>query len=167
MAGGLARLGDMLGPGGIMLGNSSSTVEVNGRPVALTGIFYTPHPPCSPKKFLHCFGIVFDFDGGLEIEGQVPITKGGKGICGHGVQTASDDVISMGGGGFLGVIVGMALGALGNSDAFSIEGTELAGDLSGVFDTVNSVNSFISPLQNNIVGQIGLSLGVQTIGRAI
>ena len=163
MAGGLAREGDLLGPGGVMVGNAASSVEVNGRPVALTGIFFTPHPPCSPKKFLHCFGIVFDFDGGLEIEGQIPVTKGGKGTCGHGVQTASEDVLSMGGGGFLGVIVGMALGALGSSDAFSIEGTDFADSLGGVFDTVNSVDSFISPLQNNIVGQIGLSLGIKTI----
>ena len=164
MAGGLARVGDILGPGGILVGNSSSTVTVNGRPVALTGIFYTPHPPCSPQKFLHCFGIAFDFDGGLEIEGQIPITKGGKGICGHGVTTASSDVLSMGGGGLLGVVVGMALGALGNSDAFSIEGSELAGDLSGVFDISNSVNNFFAPL-DNVVGRVGQGLILNTIQR--
>lgn len=164
MAGGLAREGDILGPGGIMVGNSSSTVTVNGRPVALSGIFFTPHPPCSPKQFLHCFGVVFDFGGGLEIEGQIPITKGGKGTCGHGVTTASDDVISMGGGGFLGIVVGMALGALGNSDAFSIEGTELAGDLSGAFEITNSVNNFFAPL-DNVVGRVGQSLVFNAIQR--
>lgn len=114
MAGGLVRIGDILGPGGLVIGNSSSSVTVNGRPVALLGCAYTPHLGCTPKKPLHCFGTIIDFPGGLTIEGQTPLTKGGKGICGHGIQTASDDVISMGGGGLLGTIVGLALGALGS-----------------------------------------------------
>jgi hypothetical protein len=46
------------------------------------------------------------------INGIPPVTKSGKGLCGHGVRTASDDVIIS--GGMAGQIGRFALGkALG------------------------------------------------------
>jgi hypothetical protein len=99
----------MFGYGGIITAPASSSVTVNGRPVALFGAIYTPHWGCTPKKLQHCFGFVFDLPAGVSIEGQTPITKGGLGICGHKPTTASSDVFIVGGG--LG-IVGSILGAV-------------------------------------------------------
>lgn len=95
---GVARQGDFLGMGGLLVGPVSSSVTVNGRPIALQGCAYTPHLGCSPKTPQHCFGVTFDAPAGVTVEGQVPLTKSAKGICGHGVTTASDDVIIIGGG---------------------------------------------------------------------
>jgi uncharacterized Zn-binding protein involved in type VI secretion len=105
---GIARLGDILGPGGVLVGPVSPNVFVNGRPVALFGCTYTPHPCCGAEGCppTHCFGPTFDVPAGVTVNGLPPITKQGKGICGHGVQTASSDVIIKGGG------MGGALGGL-------------------------------------------------------
>lgn len=159
MAGGLVRIGDILGPGGLVIGNASSSVTVNGRPVALVGCAYTPHLGCSPKKPLHCFGTVIDFAGGLTIEGQIPLTKGAKGICGHGMQTASNDVISMGGGGLLGTIVGLALGQLGSG--FSIDaGSGLGGLASGFEAATAPVASVVNTVQRSLSLAGAARLGV-------
>jgi uncharacterized Zn-binding protein involved in type VI secretion len=93
MAGGIARQGDILGMGGILLGPVSSDVTVNGRPVALQGCAYSPHPPCSPKSPMHCFGVVVGGGGKVTVNGQSPLTKGSTGTCGDSVKTASSDVI--------------------------------------------------------------------------
>jgi hypothetical protein len=105
---GIARLGDILGPGGVLVGPVSPNVFVNGRPVALFGCIYTPHPCCGAKGCppTHCFGPTFDIPGGVTVNGLPPITKQGKGICGDGVKTASSDVVIKGGG--LGAIGGIA-----------------------------------------------------------
>jgi hypothetical protein len=111
---GIARVGDILGPGGILTGPFSPDVFVNGRPAALFGIRYTAHPCCGAKGCppAHCGGPTFDIPAGVYINGIPPVTKSGKGLCGHGVKTASDDVIIS--GGLLGMIGGVALGqALG------------------------------------------------------
>ena len=106
----VVRQGDMFGYGGIITAPASSSVTVNGRPVALFGAIYTPHYGCTPKTFIHCFGFVFDLPAGVTIEGQTPITKGGLGICGHKPTTASSDVFIVGGGlGIAGAILGAAL----------------------------------------------------------
>ena len=55
MAGGVTREGDLFGAGGIVFGNSASNVTVDGRPVALTGSFYTPHILKTPA-FMQTFG---------------------------------------------------------------------------------------------------------------
>jgi hypothetical protein len=100
----------MFGYGGIITAPASSSVTVNGRPVALFGAIYTPHWGCTPKTLQHCFGFVFDLPAGVSIEGQTPITKGGLGICGHKPTTASDDVFIIGGGlGIVGAILGAGL----------------------------------------------------------
>lgn len=93
---GIARIGDIYGKGGIVIGNSSSSVFVNGRPVALNGANFTPHFLCSSATFPHCFGVIFSMGGGVTIEGQSPLLKGSKGTCGESVMTASSDVIVKG-----------------------------------------------------------------------
>lgn len=111
---GIARVGDILGKGGILTSPFSPDVTVNGRPVALFGAIYTAHPPCSPKSPAHCIGPTFDVPAGVTINGIIPITKSGKGLCGDGVKTASDDVIIVGGG-TGGMVGGFALGAAGKA----------------------------------------------------
>jgi len=160
MAGGLVRIGDILGPGGLVIGDASSSVTVNGRPVALSlRTTYTPHLGCSPKKPLHCFGVLIDLPGGLTIEGEIPITKGGKGICGHGVQTASEDVISMGGGGVLGAIVGIALGALGSG--LSVDAAGDVGSFAAGFEAATSSFESVATTVQNSLGLLGAAkLGI-------
>jgi len=115
----VVRQGDMFGYGGIVTAPASSSVTVNGRPVALFGAIYTPHYGCTPKTFIHCFGFIFDNPAGVTIEGQIPITKGGLGICGHKPTTGSSDVFIVGGGfGIAGAILGAGLqGGFSPSDA--------------------------------------------------
>ena len=111
---GIARIGDILGPGGVLTAPVSPDVFVNGRPAALLGIRYTAHPCCGLKGCppSHCGGPTFDSPYGVYINGTIPVTKSGKGLCGHGVQTASSDVIIS--GGLIGQASSFALGkALG------------------------------------------------------
>lgn len=123
----VVRQGDMFGLGGIVTAPASSSVTVNGRPVALLGAIYTPHYGCTPKTFIHCLGFVFDFPAGVTIEGQTPITKGGLGICGHKPTTASDDVFIVGGGlGIAGAFLGAAL-----QGGFSSAGADAGADAVG------------------------------------
>jgi hypothetical protein len=162
MAGGLVRIGDILGPGGLVFGPSSSSVTVNGRPIAFLGCVYTPHLGCSPKKPLHCFGPIIDFPGGLTIEGQLPLTKSAKGICGHGIMLASDDVISLGGGGFLGLIVGIALGQFGNG--FSIDPAGNFGSFAAGFESAIAPIADVANTVERSLTLIGLAkLGVTVL----
>ena len=62
---GIARVGDVLGKGGILTFPASPDVFVNGRPVALEGCIYTPHPPC-PKDPRHCVGPTFALPAGYK-----------------------------------------------------------------------------------------------------
>lgn len=94
---GIARVGDIVGKGGLLTAPFSPDVTVNGRPVALMGAIYTAHPPCSPKQPQHCYGPTFDIPYGVTINGMIPITKSGRGLCGDGVKTASSDVSIVGG----------------------------------------------------------------------
>ena len=146
----VVRLGDLFGMGGIVTVPASSSVTVNGRPVALQGAIYTPHLGCTPKTPQHCFGVIFDMPAGVTIEGQVPLTKGAKGICGHSPTTASTDVFIIGGGfGALGAVAGLALGKLdfGTSD--------LGGIASGFADFASPITEGLSSIgsaASNLVG---------------
>ena len=96
---GIARVGDILGPGGVLTAPFSPDVYVNGRPVALEGCAYTPHPCCGDEGCPpeHCFGVTFSIPAGVYVNGLPPIVKGSIGLCGHKVVTASDNVIIAGG----------------------------------------------------------------------
>ena len=110
---GIARVGDILGPGGVLTAPFSPDVLVNGRPVALEGCIYTPHPCCGIPKCppAHCFGPTFAIPEGVLVNGLPPIVKGSIGLCGHSVGSASSDVIISGGG--LGSAIGLARTAAG------------------------------------------------------
>jgi hypothetical protein len=106
---GAARVGDILGPGGLLTAPASSNVIVNGRPVALLGCIYTPHPCCGVANCppTHCFGPTVDSDCGVMVNNQIPLRKGSIGLCGHTVMTASSNVI-FGKGSILGLVAGAA-----------------------------------------------------------
>ena len=94
---GIARVGDILGKGGLLTAPFSPDVTVNGRPVALEGCIYTPHTGC-PTIPVHCVGPTFAMPGSVTVNGLPPITKGSLGLCRETVITASGDVIIGGGG---------------------------------------------------------------------
>lgn len=96
MAGGVSREGDLFGMGGIVFGNSASNVTVDGRPVALTGSFYTPHILCSFKSPQHCFGIISSSVRNVLVNGAPPLIQGSKGLCGHTVSGGSSSVVILG-----------------------------------------------------------------------
>ena len=102
---GIARTGDTYGPGGVITFDVSPDVFVNGLPVALDRIQYTPHPCCGKFKCppSHCGGTVtaqlaLGFQ--VFVNGVPPVLKGDLGTCGHNVRTASRDVIVGRGDGF-------------------------------------------------------------------
>lgn len=92
---GIARVGDTFGPGGKLTAPISPNVTVNDKPVALQGCVYTAHACCGSKRCppSHCFGTVFATPTGVTVNDLPPILKGSTGLCGHKVQTASEDVI--------------------------------------------------------------------------
>lgn len=88
---GAARVGDIIGKGGLLTAPFSPDVFVNGRNVALFGSIYTPHLFC-PKDRKHCVGPTFSTVLGIKVNGLPPIVKGSPGLCGDKVKTASNDV---------------------------------------------------------------------------
>lgn len=91
---GVARQGDLYGPGGVLTSPSSPDVFVNGRPVALDLVQYTAHPCCGAQGCppSHCGGPTFDF-GSVIINNKPPVRLNASGLCGHRVMTASENVI--------------------------------------------------------------------------
>ena len=94
---GIARVGDTYGPGGVLTAPVSPNVIVNGRPVALNAVAYTPHPCCGAFKCppSHCGGVVPAIQAlgfRVVVNGVPPVLKGDNGTCGHGVRTASRNV---------------------------------------------------------------------------
>jgi uncharacterized Zn-binding protein involved in type VI secretion len=110
---GISRVGDILGPGGVLTFPCSFDVFVNGRPAALEGCIYTPHPCCGEPECppTHCVGPTFALPSGVFINGLPPIVKGSIGLCGDVVKTASPDVIISGGGGFGGMFTSLVFNA--------------------------------------------------------
>lgn len=92
---GIARVGDIVGLGGVLIGPFSPDVTVNGRPVALEGCAYTPHGACFsvPPVIPHCYGVVLSIPSGVTVNGLPPLTKGSIAICKDPILTASSDVI--------------------------------------------------------------------------
>jgi hypothetical protein len=108
---GVARVGDIVGKGGVLTAPYASSVTVNDRPIALFGCIFTPHPPCSPLQPQHCFGITLGLDNGVTVEGQIPLTGASIATCGDKVLTSSSDVIIA--GGMLDLAVSLAAGGQG------------------------------------------------------
>lgn len=162
----VVRLGDLFGMGGIVTVPASSSVTVNGRPVALQGAIYTPHIGCTPTTPQHCIGVIFDVPAGVTIEGSTPLTKGAKGICGHSPMTASDDVFIIGGGfGVLGAVAGLALGGIdfGTSDLGGIA-SGFADFASPITEGLNSLGSAASAaVGGGTLGQIASGISTSTV----
>jgi uncharacterized Zn-binding protein involved in type VI secretion len=162
----VVRLGDLFGMGGIVTVPASSSVTVNGRPVALQGAIYTPHLGCSPKTPQHCIGVIFDMPAGVTIEGQVPLTKGAKGICGHSPTTASSDVFIVGGGfGMLGAIAGAVLGSMdfGSSDLGGLASgfADFTAPITEGLSSIGSVAS--SAVGGGTLGQIASGVATSSV----
>lgn len=92
---GIARVGDIVGLGGVLIGPFSPDVTVNGRPVALEACVFTPHGPCFnvPPIVTHCYGVVLSIPSGVTVNGVPPLTKGSIATCQDPILTASSDVI--------------------------------------------------------------------------
>jgi uncharacterized Zn-binding protein involved in type VI secretion len=81
MAGGLIRKGD-------------KSVLINGRPAAFPTISVTPHPPCSPKAFIHCVAVTKGGSKSVFVNKKPLLTSGDKDTCSHGrAMSGSKDVI--------------------------------------------------------------------------
>jgi hypothetical protein len=151
---GVARVGDILGKGGLLTAPFSPDVTVNGRPVALTGAIYTAHPPCGKKGPQHCFGPTFAIPAGVTVNGLPPLTKGSIGLCRDTVKTASGDVIIA--GGMLDSVIGLAAGAALGSIQGEISGLYSGVDVSSFSEVSAGLNDAFSGLQGDILtGAIG------------
>jgi hypothetical protein len=94
---GIARQGDIVGPGGILTAPLSPDVNVNGRPVVLHRVVYSPHACCGDSGCgIHCNGTV---PGALSDAAKVYVNSvpfvllTDVADCGHTVVTSSQDVI--------------------------------------------------------------------------
>ena len=91
---GVARLGDIVGPGGVLVAPVVPSITVDGRPVAHIGTMVTPHMCCGMKGCppTHCFSSVVMGDPNVTVNG-IPIAyKGAFTLCGHTIKTASSGV---------------------------------------------------------------------------
>ena len=90
----VARLGDMssghdLCPGVPIVGNCSSDVMINGKPVALDGSVFAPHGCITHTPHS---GVVIAADRGVKINGRHVACVGDAESCGGTIVTGSDDV---------------------------------------------------------------------------
>jgi uncharacterized Zn-binding protein involved in type VI secretion len=100
---GVQRKGDFNYFGGIITRGDNS-VLINGRPAAYPNIPVTPHPPCSPKGFIHCIAVTRGGSPSVFVNKKPLLTSGDKDLCGDGrFLSGSRDVIAQGGGGGIGI----------------------------------------------------------------
>ena len=90
----VARLGDMssghdLCPGVPIVGNCSSDVMINGKPVALDGSVFAPHGCITHTPHS---GVVIAADRGVKINDRNVACVGDAESCGGTIVTGSDDV---------------------------------------------------------------------------
>jgi uncharacterized Zn-binding protein involved in type VI secretion len=92
---GIARQGDIVGPGGILTGPLSSDTNCNGRPVVLHRVAYTAHDCCGDSGCdIHCSGAVSGAKSAsatVFVNGVPFVLLGDSADCGHSVVTASQD----------------------------------------------------------------------------
>lgn len=75
------RQGDFNSKGGIVTSGDGS-VRVNGRAVATPYTLVTPHPPCSPKKYIHCVAVTTGGARTVRVNGKPVLLTGNKDTCG-------------------------------------------------------------------------------------
>lgn len=85
------RKGDANGGGGIVTSGDAS-VKINGRPAAHPGTSVTPHPPCSPKRPLHCIAQTTGGSRTVRVNGKPLLLTGNKDTCGHSRAGGSPNV---------------------------------------------------------------------------
>jgi uncharacterized Zn-binding protein involved in type VI secretion len=85
------RQGDANGGGGIITSGEGS-VLINGRPAATPGLVVTPHPPCSPKAFMHCIAMTTAGAKTVRVNGKPILLTGNKDSCGHARAGGSPNV---------------------------------------------------------------------------
>ena len=90
----VARLGDMssghdLCPGVPIVGNCSSDIMINGKPVALDGYVFAPHGCITHTPHS---GVVIAADRGVKINGRNVACVGDAESCGGTIVTGSDGV---------------------------------------------------------------------------
>jgi uncharacterized Zn-binding protein involved in type VI secretion len=85
------RKGDFNKKGGIVTSGDSS-VLINGRPAALPGKLVTPHPPCNPKKPLHCIAMTTGGAKSVRVNGKPLLLTGNKDTCGDARAGGSPNV---------------------------------------------------------------------------
>ncbi len=92
MAGGAQRQGDP-NMGGGLITKGDKSVLINGRPAASPNTPVTPHPPCSPKAFIHCVAVTKGGSKTVFVNKKPLLTSGDKDTCSHGrAMSGSKDV---------------------------------------------------------------------------
>lgn len=91
---GVQRVGDINSGGGVALGPGHNNVRINGRPAAIPGTPFSPHPPCNPRAPQHCAGsiAVGPNSSTVRANGRPLVLTGSKDTCGHTRQGGSPDV---------------------------------------------------------------------------
>lgn len=96
----MARVGDIVGPGGLLMDCGLDAVLVNGQPAVslVPGAMprVTPHVCCSPYCPLCCAAVVTLGVPTVLINGKPAITVGMPASCGHAVMTGAEGVIVTG-----------------------------------------------------------------------
>lgn len=174
--GGIARQGDMVGRGGLLVGPYSSDVFVNGRPVALQGCLVTPHPPCpAPKMQMHCIAVMGAIPAGVEVNGRTPITRGSVASCLDPLLTASSDVTIAGGAVDIAVSIAAAAGGGGDFTGYERLAYQAGGSVvSGVPPAdvakqaaVGAVNIEVTSVLGDTLKDAGFSKEVVAAGSQI
>lgn len=88
------RVGDANSGGGVAQGPGQNNVRINGRPAAIPGSSFTPHPPCGPRQPQHCAGkiAVGTNSRTVRANGKPLVLTGSKDSCGHVRQGGSPNV---------------------------------------------------------------------------
>lgn len=91
---GIQRVGDLNSGGGVALGPGHKNVLINGRPAAIPGTRFSPHPPCSPKNPVHCRGTIAvkGTSKTVKANGKPLVLDGNKDSCDHARIRGSRDV---------------------------------------------------------------------------
>lgn len=89
---GVVRQGDANKMGGLAMFPVSTSVTVNGRPVALMGTNVTSHPPCNPYNPQHCAATIPMGSFKVLIEGKPVAYVGTADSCGCPRLLGSFDV---------------------------------------------------------------------------
>lgn len=91
---GVVRRGDPNSAGGIASSPSAPSVQVNNRPVCVTGDSVTPHPCCGDPLCppIHCSAKTVARNSSVFAEGKPIVTVGTSDTCGHGRSSGSNNV---------------------------------------------------------------------------